>query len=244
MLGLVVAVLDDREPDPPWRLLVEHLAGLLHGTGGVLAVIRRDTATELIDGWVQRRPDRFAPETSRTSYLPQPPLTRHYATTGDRSPVALSDLVRHPDAAVDQLVVPLDAVAGALRVLVVGRAGGEEFSARDKAVAGRLQPVLTALDAHLRRLRQRRDTAVAAAHDGSWLADAPGGRLTPRELAVLTSLSDGLTGAAAGRRLGISPHTVNRHLEHLYRKLGTRDRLSTVLRAQSMGLLREHQVRG
>jgi ATP/maltotriose-dependent transcriptional regulator MalT len=30
---------------------------------------------------------------------------------------------------------------------------------------------------------------------------------------------------------------VHRHLQHLYRKLGTTDRLATVLRAKSLGLL-------
>jgi ATP/maltotriose-dependent transcriptional regulator MalT len=30
---------------------------------------------------------------------------------------------------------------------------------------------------------------------------------------------------------------VNKHLERLYRKLGTSDRLTTVLRAQALGLL-------
>jgi len=31
--------------------------------------------------------------------------------------------------------------------------------------------------------------------------------------------------------------TVHKHVESLYRKLGTRDRVSTVLRAQEIGLL-------
>ena len=97
--------------------------------------------------------------------------------------------------------------------------------------------MLTSLDAHLRHVRRWRESVIVASNDGDQILDATDHKLTPRELTVLTSLSDGLTGAAAARRLGISPHTVNRHLEHLYRKLGTRDRLSTVLRAQTMGLL-------
>ena len=62
-------------------------------------------------------------------------------------------------------------------------------------------------------------------------------RLTGRELVVLGLLGDGLTAAVIGRRLGISTRTVHKHLEHVYSKLGTGDRLTTVLRAQRSGLL-------
>jgi DNA-binding CsgD family transcriptional regulator len=62
-------------------------------------------------------------------------------------------------------------------------------------------------------------------------------RLTQRELTVLAVLAEGLTADAIARRLEISPRTVHRHLQHLYRKLGTTDRLATVLRAKSLGLL-------
>ena len=60
---------------------------------------------------------------------------------------------------------------------------------------------------------------------------------TRRERAVLELLADGLTAEAIARQLGISPRTVHHHLEHLYRKLGTRDRLVTVRRAEALGLL-------
>ncbi|PRY37991.1 LuxR C-terminal-related transcriptional regulator [Umezawaea tangerina] len=69
------------------------------------------------------------------------------------------------------------------------------------------------------------------------LVDAGGHRLTQRELTVLQVLAEGLTADAIARRLDISPRTVHRHLQHLYRKLGTTDRLATVLRAKSLGLL-------
>ncbi|WP_436498679.1 LuxR C-terminal-related transcriptional regulator [Actinokineospora sp. HUAS TT18] len=64
----------------------------------------------------------------------------------------------------------------------------------------------------------------------------PGGP-TRRERVVLKLLADGLTAAAIARRLEISPRTVHHHLESLYRKLGTNDRLTTVRRAESIGLL-------
>jgi len=43
--------------------------------------------------------------------------------------------------------------------------------------------------------------------------------------------------AAIARRLAISPRTVTKHLENLYRKLGTCDRLTTVLTAQRLNLV-------
>lgn len=42
--------------------------------------------------------------------------------------------------------------------------------------------------------------------------------LTHRELDVLVLLASGLSNDHIGRRLGISPRTVNKHLEHLYAK--------------------------
>jgi DNA-binding CsgD family transcriptional regulator len=61
--------------------------------------------------------------------------------------------------------------------------------------------------------------------------------LTARECAVLDLVADGLTNVAIGRRLGISPKTVNAHLEHVYAKLGVSTRASAVVAALSAGEL-------
>jgi ATP/maltotriose-dependent transcriptional regulator MalT len=61
--------------------------------------------------------------------------------------------------------------------------------------------------------------------------------LTPRELTVLGLAAESLTAEAIARRLGIATGTVTKHLENSYRKLGTGDRLTSVLRAQALGLL-------
>ncbi|SHM37336.1 response regulator transcription factor [Cryptosporangium aurantiacum] len=61
--------------------------------------------------------------------------------------------------------------------------------------------------------------------------------LTPRQEQVLELLGAGLTARAIARRLGISPRTVTKHQEQLYRRLGTSDRLTTVLLAQRLGLI-------
>ena len=63
-------------------------------------------------------------------------------------------------------------------------------------------------------------------------------RLTPRELATLRLLAESLTADGIARRLGVAPGTIHKHLASLYRKLGTNDRLETVLCAQRLGLFR------
>jgi DNA-binding NarL/FixJ family response regulator len=62
-------------------------------------------------------------------------------------------------------------------------------------------------------------------------------RLTDRQLEILQLLGEGLTAAAISHRLGISRRTVTKHQEHLYRRLGTSDRLTTVLQAQRLGII-------
>ncbi|MFY1634759.1 response regulator transcription factor [Solwaraspora sp. WMMB335] len=68
-------------------------------------------------------------------------------------------------------------------------------------------------------------------------------QLTVRERQILALLADGLTAQAIGRRLRLSHRTVAKHQERMYRKFGTADRLTTVLRAQCLGLLPSIRVR-
>lgn len=76
-------------------------------------------------------------------------------------------------------------------------------------------------------------------------------QLTAREAEVLTLLSEGSTAWATARRLQVSPATVRKHLEHLYRELEVQDRLSAGNRGRELGLGRAtsgssagEQVRG
>ena len=52
--------------------------------------------------------------------------------------------------------------------------------------------------------------------------------LTSRELAVLHLLVEGCTALAMAHRLGISVRTVQKHLEHVYEKLGVETRSAAV----------------
>ncbi|MEX2981615.1 LuxR C-terminal-related transcriptional regulator [Streptomyces sp. C36] len=163
----------------------------------------------------------------------------------------------------DQLALPMPAENGALRAISLGRDGA--FTEHDLAFAARIQPLLATADRHVRELHRLREAVAATAPlDGPGVdlgidpgvdpgvdlgvdlgAGAAAGRLavpqshglTPRELTVLGLLSEGITAHGIGRRLTISPHTVNRHLEKIYRKLGTNNRVSTVLLAKQAGIV-------
>jgi DNA-binding CsgD family transcriptional regulator len=52
--------------------------------------------------------------------------------------------------------------------------------------------------------------------------------LTTREQQVMSHAIAGHTSATIGRELGISEHTVRKHLEHVYRKFGVRNRAGAV----------------
>ncbi len=123
-----------------------------------------------------------------------------------------------------QLSIPYRLAPGEHRAFVLAR-GDEDFSDEDLQVAVRLQTLLVLVDRQSTVLRR-----CALEHDSP---------LTARETAVMRLLADGLTAAAIGHRLTVSPRTVHRHLEHAYRKLGVSDRLRAVAVAQQLGLLHD-----
>ncbi|PPF52545.1 DNA-binding response regulator [Clavibacter michiganensis] len=75
-----------------------------------------------------------------------------------------------------------------------------------------------------------RRRAASAVHPG---ADV----LTPREQDIVRLLGDGLSNDEIGGRLVIETSTVKSHLTRIMTKLGTRDRLQTVVWAYRSGLL-------
>ncbi|MGH2584182.1 MAG: HD domain-containing phosphohydrolase [Dehalococcoidia bacterium] len=61
--------------------------------------------------------------------------------------------------------------------------------------------------------------------------------LTDREVEVLRFAAGGITRREIGRQLAISENTVRHHLEHIYNKTGTANRVSATLFAMEHGLL-------
>ncbi len=131
--------------------------------------------------------------------------------------------VARPWGADEQLVLPLDPRDGVQRAYALGR--DRPWDEGEMALARRVWRLLVGLDRQTRVLAERAPQPDAA-------ADV---RLTPRQLAVLGLLADGLTAASIGRRLGIAERTVHKHLECVYERIGVHDRLGAVLRARDLG---------
>jgi DNA-binding CsgD family transcriptional regulator len=182
-----------------------------------------------------------APPSGRLVDATTQPLLRWYSITRSSAPQVLGRVPRaiappemveewtafaRPFGITHQLAMPL-VMNGGVEAYVLGRPD-DDFDDDDLDLAGLVLPALSAL------FRQR---AVLEAVSPARYDPARSLGLTERELAVLTLLGDGLTADAMARRLRTSPRTVHKHLEHLYRKLGVRDRLMAVQRARDAGIL-------
>lgn len=172
--------------------------------------------------------------------LPDHPVMNHYVGAVDdrvEHPARLSDLTSQrtfrgtrtyaelfaPNRIRSQLtlVSTLDATTAEVSGWSMNRSSGD-FTDAELAVAAALRPLLTTLE---------RDHRAPTPPE----PDVP--PLTAREVQVLELVAAGLTASAASRRLGISEHTVRRHLEHVYAKCGHHDRLLAVRWAVERGLI-------
>lgn len=250
MLDLAVEVMSTEAPDSVWPLLTGELLTALDGE---LIVVKEVPWTRERGSVVIRTPRTLPPADTdadsvqahiRSGY----PFIDRYGVSADWTPQSAARVVgariwRNSPTA-DALHkafgtrhvfgLPLPQRGAHVSGFLVHRSGGD-FSRHDERYAVRVQPLLKAAMAHRSLL-----TALCASSgsDGRRQANhALAAPLTPRETNVLHLLATGLTAEGIGRRLGISPRTVHKHLNALYRKLGAADRLSAVLRAQDAGLL-------
>lgn len=99
--------------------------------------------------------------------------------------------------------------------------------------------LIDAIQAVMRGERYLHSSITSVVVDDSirWLQS--GGVLTAREREILGLLASDLGPVEIGRRLGISPHTVRRHIANLSEKLGTRGTAALVRYAIREGLVRE-----
>ncbi|HEU0090422.1 MAG TPA: LuxR C-terminal-related transcriptional regulator [Pseudonocardiaceae bacterium] len=159
------------------------------------------------------------------------------------TPIALTDLADlptlrrlalytdyyQPHGTTDQMICLVQRGSHRSTLLAFNRAR-VGFSHRDRAVvelatAHLSQAVvrrqrLASLAAAARRLDRQSEQVKQA---GTRLS-----ALTPRECQVVEHLVGGLTDREIARHLGISPRTVHKHLEAIYRKLGLDNRTSLV----------------
>lgn len=111
------------------------------------------------------------------------------------------------------MVVALPTAPGRTRVFIFVREHARPFSEADRLTLELLRPHLHAVYREAARRRQ-----------------GPPVRLTPRELDVMRAVAEGCGNEAVARRLVVSPHTVRKHLENVFRKLGVDSRTAAVAR--------------
>ncbi|MER6190447.1 response regulator transcription factor [Streptomyces cyaneofuscatus] len=250
MLDLAVEVMSAETPEFVWPLLT---AELLTALDGELIVVKEVPWTRDQGSVVIRSPEPLpevgAGEDSVQAYIRSGyPFIDRYGATADWTPQSAArvvgartwqnsptaDALRQAFGTRHVFGLPLPQRGPHVSGFLVHRSGGD-FSRHDERYAARVQPLLKAATAHRSLLMALRESSGSAQRQqANHALAAP---LTPRETNVLHLLATGLTAEVIGRRLGISPRTVHKHLNALYRKLGAADRLSAVLRAQDAGLL-------
>jgi DNA-binding CsgD family transcriptional regulator len=131
-----------------------------------------------------------------------------------------------------RLTVPLFS-DGRRLVSIVFRRRSLDFSQRDVERIELIRPHLAFL---YRQARRAAGSPSAAATENTLIQAQPDPMptvLTMRETEVMRWLSFGKTDADIAALLSISPRTVNKHLEHIYQKLGVETRTAAVMRAHS-----------
>jgi DNA-binding CsgD family transcriptional regulator len=253
LLDLTVALLDCRDIRAAEQTLLE---GLVQTLGGEVGMFHDDVHLKRSYGntpaWTPLEAGASALEWLRHTSTEDHPIARHVAATTDLTPVTVSDLTDerawHNSAtgtalrcllgATHQLCLPL----GTDSAFPISRSGSD-FTDRDRAFAHQAQPLLRRVHAHLRELHRLRAYVPTTAEPSAPERKAAELGVTLRELTVLTLLAEGRTAAAIAHQLAVSERTVNTHLQNLYRKLGTHDRLTTVLLARDLDLVVRESVR-
>jgi DNA-binding NarL/FixJ family response regulator len=166
------------------------------------------------------------------------PLIRHTRPGGDGRPVRRSDLQSmrsfhasgmYADVArkigVDQMLATA-LKPGCVHVCISLNRAGCDFTPAAVEVLTWLRPLLTRRVARLAAGQAMPVQAMAVRRTAS-------PRLTTRQEQVLRLVAEGLTDAAIGHRLDCSPRTVDKHLEHIYRRLGVSCRTAAIAAAHT-----------
>ena len=161
------------------------------------------------------------------------PLVRFHAAQRGRGAHRISDSIpfaRFREGAlysdyyrrigIDHVVAVPIRVDGDVLVSFVLNRKRRDFSDRECQLLDRVGPVLARLHA-----------ALGAASSGPTV-EPPLPALTPRENEVVAWLAAGKTDRDIGAILGCSHRTVQKHLQHIYEKLGVETRTAAVMRAR------------
>lgn len=176
------------------------------------------------------------------AYVHEHPLANYHRETGDARPIMISDFLSRRDfhrlnlyseyfrwiPVEYQIAFGLPAAGSEIIGIALNRAGSD-FTEDERDLLSVIRvPLMTALERARQRERAREGLATAA-------CGAPAGLtgLTDREMRVLRLAALGRTNSAIARALDVSPRTVAKHLEHIYRKLDVTSRTSAVFAALS-----------
>jgi DNA-binding CsgD family transcriptional regulator len=244
-LTLSADVLGEPDPQVAEVMLAEGLAAWGHAYLTVRTVTKPVVHAEEValyppTGWESTEAWESAVEDGPQTH----PLYAYNATTRTARPTTMSQVLRWGWELPDEVAALMEELGFTEHQMTIPLAVNED-GARDTYAlvsedpyldddverAATLQSLVAGLDAHVRLLREARGR-------GDRAPDPLGVPLTPRERVVLDLVALGHTVEGIAARLSISPRTVHKHQEHLYRKLGAVDRLSAVLSAQRRGLLR------
>ena len=143
----------------------------------------------------------------------------------------------------DTEIVVLTTHADEASILDALRAGARGYLTKDAGIAEISRAVHAAADhqALLDPVAQSAllEAAAAGAHPASVAAPTPlPGDLTPREAEVLSLIAQGLSNREIADTLVVSEATVKTHINHVFSKIGARDRAQAVHYAYTHGLAR------
>jgi len=175
------------------------------------------------------------------AYVYEHPLVNHYRATGSGEPVMISDFLTQQRfhrlglyaeffrgiPVEHQVALSLPGPDQQVIGVAMSRAR-HDFCDEDRALLSVLRAPLMAALLRARRRRQARQIYTAMGYTAmgcSELAD-----LTEREIQILRLVADGRTNASIAHALEVSPRTVAKHLEHIYRKYGVSSRAAAVSR--------------
>jgi len=225
-------------PDQPDMLSDVMLPGVADLVGCDIVTYNEIPGAPGVPGYYLAYPDGFIDPASLTvfeAHLQEHPLLIHYRANGVREPAKISDFLsrdrfhrlglyseffRHIPVEYQIAFNLAGTVDGRLKAIALNRVG-EDFSEDDRDL---LSALSSPLGNALRRAQSRQSARAALAAPASdGLAD-----LTDREVEILELAARGRTNLAIARTFDVSPRTVAKHLEHIYRKLGVTSRAAAV----------------
>jgi DNA-binding CsgD family transcriptional regulator len=187
----------------------------------------------------------FSPDSMAAfaAHMHENPLITHLQATGDGSPVKISDFLSqerfhrlgvytefYRQVPVEhQIAFGLPPSDGRVIAIALSRDRGD-FTEDDRDLLAVLRAPLVRATSRARSRHRARQALTGP--DDSQLAG-----LTGRELQLLELVAMGRTNTAIARLLEISPRTVARHLDNIYRKLDVSGRAAAVYRAVTEGMV-------